>query len=61
MILPGSIVSVTNPNDTYYGYQGIVQRITDGKVAVIFENGNWDKIVTFRMPELALVDLSAGK
>ncbi|MGL5925803.1 NAD(P)H dehydrogenase subunit NdhS, partial [Chroococcidiopsis sp.] len=29
MILPGATVRVKNPNDTYYGYQGLVQRITD--------------------------------
>jgi NAD(P)H dehydrogenase subunit S len=61
MILPGSAVRVTNLNDTYYGYQGLVQRISDGKVAVLFEGGNWDKLVTFRMSELALVETTAGK
>ena len=39
MILPGSAVKVTNVDDTYYGFQGQVQRITDGKVAVLFEGG----------------------
>jgi NAD(P)H dehydrogenase subunit S len=58
MILPGSTIRVTNSNDIYYGFQGFVQRITDGKVAVIFEGGNWDKIVTFRMSEIELVDLA---
>ncbi|BAY51800.1 hypothetical protein NIES2134_106050 [Thermostichus vulcanus NIES-2134] len=51
-ILPGMTVKVTNPNDTYYQFQGIVQRITDGKVAVLFEGGNWDKLVTFQASEL---------
>jgi NAD(P)H dehydrogenase subunit S len=58
MILPGSTIRVTNINDIYYGYQGFVQRVTDGKVAAIFEGGNWDKIVTFRLSEVELVDLT---
>ncbi|MEM7794642.1 MAG: NAD(P)H dehydrogenase subunit NdhS [Cyanobacteria bacterium P01_C01_bin.118] len=55
IILPGSPVKVTNANDTYYGFQGLVQRVTDGKVAVLFEGGNWDKLVTFRMSEIEVV------
>ena len=61
MILPGSAVRVTNLDDTYYGFQGLVQRISDGKVAVLFEGGNWDKLVTFRLSELETVDTTAGK
>jgi hypothetical protein len=61
MILPGSAVKVINPQDTYYQFQGLVQRISDGKVAVLFEGGNWDKLVTFRLSELQEVDTSAGK
>ena len=61
MIFPGSVVRVTNVDETYYGFQGLVQRVTDGKVAVLFEGGNWDKLVTFRMSELEAVDLSAAK
>lgn len=61
MIFPGSVVRVTNIDETYYGFQGLVQRVTDGKVAVLFEGGNWDKLVTFRMSELETVDLSAAK
>ncbi len=61
MIFPGSVVRVTNMDETYYGFQGLVQRVTDGKVAVLFEGGNWDKLVTFRMSELESVDLSAAK
>ncbi|MEB3336320.1 MAG: NAD(P)H dehydrogenase subunit NdhS, partial [Leptolyngbyaceae bacterium] len=44
MILPGSPVRVINPTDIYYGFQGLVQRVTDGKAAVLFEGGNWDKL-----------------
>ncbi|MEM1240213.1 MAG: NAD(P)H dehydrogenase subunit NdhS [Cyanobacteria bacterium P01_H01_bin.26] len=61
MILPGSPVKVINTNDTYYGFQGLVQRITDGKVAVLFEGGNWDKLVTFQMSEIELVQSKRGK
>jgi len=58
MILPGSTIRVKNINDIYYGFKGFVQRVTDGKAAVIFEDGNWDKMVTFRLSELELVDLT---
>jgi NAD(P)H dehydrogenase subunit S len=61
MIFPGSVVRVTNVNDTYYGFQGLVQRVTDGKVAVLFEGGNWDKLVTFRLSELAPVEIGGKK
>lgn len=61
MILPGSMVKVTNPNDIYYRFQGLVQRVTDGKVAVLFEGGNWDKIITFNLSELELFDPKAKK
>ncbi|NEP18777.1 MAG: DUF3252 domain-containing protein [Leptolyngbya sp. SIO4C1] len=61
MILPGSPVQVTNPDDTYYGFQGLVQRITDGKVAVLFEGGNWDKLVTFKLSDLEAVKPQRGK
>ncbi|KAJ6326612.1 hypothetical protein OIU78_013661 [Salix suchowensis] len=52
LLLPGMIVIVKNPNNPFYMYTGIVQRITDGKAGVIFEGGNWDKLVTFRLEEL---------
>jgi NAD(P)H dehydrogenase subunit S len=55
MILPGSTIRVKNNNDIYYNFQGLVQRITDGKAAVLFEGGNWDKMVSFRLSELELV------
>ncbi len=61
MIFPGSAVRVINTNDTYYGFQGLVQRISNGKAAVLFEGGNWDKLVTFRLTELDLVDATAGR
>lgn len=61
MILPGAIVSVKNPADTYYRMTGLVQRVSDGKVAVLFEGGNWDKLITFRLSELEPVDPTAGR
>ncbi len=61
MIFPGSAVKVTNPEDTYYQFQGLVQRVTDGKAAVLFEGGNWDKLVTFRLSELAEVQVGGKK
>jgi hypothetical protein len=61
MILPGSAVRVKNVNDIYYGYQGLVQRISGGRVAVLFEGGNWDKLITFKLSELEAVDATAGR
>lgn len=61
MILPGTTVKVINPDDTYYGFEGLVQRVSDGQVAVLFEEGNWDKLVTFQLSELDKVSLKAGK
>ncbi len=61
LILPGSAVRVTNANDTYYGYQGLVQRVTDGRAAVLFEGGNWDKLITFRLSDLSAVEVTARK
>lgn len=61
MIFPGSIVRVTNPNDIYYQFQGLVQRISNGKAAVLFEGGNWDKLITFRLSELAAVEPKVAK
>ena len=61
MILPGATVKVTNPEDIYYNFQGLVQRIDDNRVAVLFEGGNWDKLVTFNLSELESVQLKVGK
>lgn len=52
LLLPGMIAIVKNPNNPFYMYCGIVQRITDGKAGVLFEGGNWDKLITFRLEEL---------
>ncbi|MEA5511467.1 NAD(P)H dehydrogenase subunit NdhS [Crocosphaera sp. UHCC 0190] len=61
LILPGTTVRITNPNDTYYRFEGLVQRVSDGKAAVLFEGGNWDKLVTFLLSEIEAVDLTSGK
>ncbi|RLN18039.1 NAD(P)H-quinone oxidoreductase subunit S, chloroplastic [Panicum miliaceum] len=52
LFLPGMVVLVKNPNNAYHKYCGIVQRVTDGKVAVLFEGGNWDRLITFNLDEL---------
>jgi len=50
--MPGMIAIVKNENNPYYMYCGIVQRITDGKAGVLFEGGNWDRLITFELNEL---------
>ncbi|MEL6502751.1 MAG: NAD(P)H dehydrogenase subunit NdhS, partial [Cyanobacteria bacterium J06623_1] len=45
----------------YYRFEGLVQRVSDGKVAVLFEGGNWDKLITFRFSELEALDPTAGR
>lgn len=60
IIFPGSAVRVVNEGDTYYGFQGQVQRVTDGRVAVIFGGGNWEKMVSFRATELELIDTTVS-
>ncbi|NEO47219.1 NAD(P)H dehydrogenase subunit NdhS [Moorena sp. SIO3I6] len=61
MIFPGSIVRVINVDDTYYSFEGLVQRVSDGKAAVLFEGGNWDKLVTFQLSEIEEVKPKIGK
>ena len=45
-ILPGSTVVVRDNRSIYNGYKGFVQRISGVQAAVLFEGGNWDKLVT---------------
>lgn len=52
LLMPGMTVIVNSPLNPYHMYSGIVQRVTDGRAGVLFEGGNWDKLVTFRLPEL---------
>ena len=54
-ILPGSIVVVTDVNSIYRGYRGFVQRVTKKTAAVLFEGGNWDKLVTFKLNNLEII------
>tara|TARA_B100000131_G_C18119521_1_gene612398 strand:+ start:2786 stop:2971 length:186 start_codon:yes stop_codon:yes gene_type:complete len=54
-ILPGCVVRVSDDNSIYKGYKGFVQRVTTKKAAVLFEGGNWDKLVTFALSDLDLV------
>ena len=54
-ILPGSIVKVKDENSIYKGYKGFVQRVTRKKAAVLFEGGNWDKLITFSLTHLELI------
>ena len=54
-ILPGSIVVVKDVNSIYRGYKGFVQRVTSKSAAVLFEGGNWDKLITFQLKNLEIV------
>ena len=54
-ILPGSFVVVKDINSIYRGYKGFVQRVTKQKAAVLFEGGNWDKLITFQLTNLEIV------
>ena len=53
-ILPGSVVIVKDHESIYKGYKGFVQRVTKKKAAVLFEGGNWDKLITFPINQLEL-------
>ena len=52
MILPGSTVQGNDCSAIYNGYQGFVQRISGDRAAVLFEGGNWDKLVTLPLKTL---------
>ena len=52
MILPGSTVRVNDRRSIYNGYRGFVQRISGESAAVLFEGGNWDKLVTMPLKTL---------
>ena len=54
-ILPGSTVTVSDDTSIYNGYTGLVQRISGDSAGVLFEGGNWDKLVTLRLKSLRLV------
>ena len=53
MILPGTTVTVANRTSIYWGYTGIVQRISGDNAAVLFDNYSpWEKMVTFPIKDL---------
>ena len=54
-VLPGSFVVIKDSNSIYKGYKGFVQRVTKTKAAVLFEGGNWDKLITFQLTNLETV------
>ncbi|MFM7268527.1 MAG: NAD(P)H dehydrogenase subunit NdhS [Cyanobium sp.] len=54
LILPGSTVVVRDPASIYNGYKGFVQRISGSRAAVLFEGGNWDKLITVPLATLAI-------
>ena len=54
-ILPGTTVIVNNQESIYNGYEGFVQRISGDKAAVLFEGGNWDKLLTIPIKELEVI------
>ena len=51
---PGSIIVVDDSSSIYDGYKGFVQRISGDKAAVLFEGGNWDKLITIPIKYLVL-------
>ena len=51
-ILPGATVQVVDATSIYNGYTGFVQRISGDRAAVLFEGGNWDKLITMRLRDL---------
>ena len=53
-ILPGAVVIVKDERSIYKGYKGFVQRVTKKNAAVLFEGGNWDKLITFPLSSLEL-------
>ena len=54
-ILPGSFVVIKDDTSIYRGYTGFVQRVTKKRAAVLFEGGNWDKLITFQLTNLEIV------
>ncbi len=53
-ILPGATVKVNDITSIYNGYTGFVQRISGANAAVLFEGGNWDKLITIPLKDLLL-------
>jgi len=55
LILPGTTVVVNDARSIYNGYRGFVQRISGDRAAVLFEGGNWDKLITVPLKTLQAV------
>jgi hypothetical protein len=55
LILPGTTVLVRDSGSIYNGYRGFVQRISGTRAAVLFEGGNWDKLITVPLKTLQAV------
>ena len=51
-ILPGTTVTIEDKASIYNGYIGFVQRISGDNAAILFEGGNWDKLVTIPLKYL---------
>jgi hypothetical protein len=51
-ILPGATVVVRDVTSIYNGYRGFVQRLSGSQAAVLFEGGNWDKLITVPLKTL---------
>ncbi|WP_320666814.1 NAD(P)H dehydrogenase subunit NdhS [Prochlorococcus sp. MIT 1307] len=54
-ILPGATVQVNDSRSIYKGYTGFVQRVSGDQAAVLFEGGNWDKLITIPIKHLQLI------
>ena len=46
---------VKNVSSIYNGYKGFVQRISGENAAVLFEGGNWDKLLTIPIKYLKAI------
>tara|TARA_Y100001968_G_C19395402_1_gene738004 strand:+ start:1301 stop:1489 length:189 start_codon:yes stop_codon:yes gene_type:complete len=55
-ILPGSTVIVIDSTSIYRGYRGFVQRISGDNAAVLFEGGNWDKLITIPIEDIQIAE-----
>lgn len=53
-LLSGGTVVVLVRRSMYDGYRGFVQRLSGAQAAVLFEGGNWDKLVTMPLTSLEL-------